>query len=225
MKCSQAHEWISEYVDGGLEAGKSRRLEEHLSLCAGCRELLEDFAAVKRTSAAIEVPPVPDAAWGRIRARLREERIAPRKAMPFLRPSPAVAFAALAIATIAAGAIFFSLRKSGRVEYGPEQKEQFVLAKLDEAEKHYELAIKSLSEALAAESGKPTPEVAEMFAGNMAAVDASIQACRRAVHSQPDDVAARDFLLAAYRKKIVLLDDLLQMNKNGFPGQEPGKAL
>ena len=51
---------------------------------------------------------------------------------------------------VAAGALFFSLRKGkDLVVEGPDQQEQRTLAKLDEAERYYELAVRSLSEALA----------------------------------------------------------------------------
>ena len=60
-----------------------------------------------------------------------------------------------------------------------------------------------------------------MFAGNLEVVDATIQACREAVRSEPDNVKARDFLFSAYREKVVLMGDLLEMNRTAAPGQ-PG---
>lgn len=225
MRCSRATKWISEYTDGELAAGKARRLEAHLADCTGCREVLEDFRAISRRARGLDSPPVPTETWGKIRSRLRDGK-APALAGPsFARFKPAYGLAAAAVAAVALGALFFSLRKSVSVPPGPEERERYTLAKLDEAEKYYEMAIKSLGEALAGEEGKLSPEVTEMFARNLDAVDASIQACRLAVRSEPDDVRARDFLLAAYRKKLVLLDDLLNIDRNGFPGQEPGKSL
>ena len=52
----------------------------------------------------------------------------------------------------------------------------------------YQQAIKSLSEAFAAEKGTLAPQVAELFDRNLSVIDASIQACRRAVLEEPDDL-------------------------------------
>ena len=64
-----------------------------------------------------------------------------------------------------------------------------------------------------------------MFERNLEVVDATIQACRQAVRSEPDNVQARDYLLAAYKEKIVLMGDLLDMNRKSLPEEEPGQAL
>ena len=122
--------------------------------------------------------------------------------MPFDGRRFAFAAASLALTVIAAGVLFFSLQKGREIVVsGPDQQEQRTLAKLDEAERYYELAVKSLGEALAGEKGRLSPEVAEMFEKNLEVVDATIQACRRAVRSEPDNVQARDYLLAAYKKR------------------------
>ncbi len=226
MTCSKTAKDISRYIDGDLGARRVRRLEAHLAGCAGCRALLDDFRAIAGMARRVATPPVPDGSWAKIRARLRSgETPAPSSAPSFGRFRPAYGLAAAAVAAICLGALFFSLRRGPGTAPGPSERERYSLAKLDEAELYYQKAIKALSEAIAYEKGGLPPQVAEMFARNMEVVDASIHACRLAVRSSPDDVGARDFLLAAYRKKLVLMDDILAMNRNGFPGQEPGQAL
>jgi hypothetical protein len=225
MKCSKAAQWISEYIDGELEAGKASRLEAHLAGCPACRALADDFRAISGTARRIEAPAAPGGAWTRIRAGLRAAE-APAPAAPlFGRFKPVYGLAAAAVAVIGLGALYLALSKAPAASSIRGERERYALAKLDEAEKYYEKAIKALGEAIAGENGRLSPAAAEMFAGNLAAVDASIQACRLAVRNEPDDVKARDFLLAAYRKKLVLLDDILDMNRNANPGLEPGKAI
>ena len=233
MNCAKAARWTSEYADGALDAGKSARLERHLESCPACRELLRDFRAMARDARGLDAPAVPNQAWTRIRARLRDGAAVPlRERRPAFAGSPfgsrrfAFAAASLALTVIAAGGLFFSLRK-GRdfVVSGPDQQEERTLAKLDEAERYYELAVKSLGEALAGDKGKLSPEVAEMFEKNLEVVDAMIQACRQAVRSEPDNVQARDYLLAAYKEKIVLMGDLLDMNRKSLPKEKLGVAL
>jgi anti-sigma factor RsiW len=224
MNCSKSAKKISEYVDGGLEAGEARRLEEHLEACPDCRRLVEDFRGISAAARRIETPSVPDGSWGKIRSRLRSPAAPDVRVPLFGRFRPAYGIAAAAMA-IGLGALFFVLSRGSLIPGGQAERERYALAKLDEAEKYYEKAIKAMGEAIADEKGRLAPQVAEMFARNMEVVDASIRACRAAVRNQPDDLKSRDFLLAAYSKKLVLLDDLLSMDRNGFPGQEPGKAI
>jgi anti-sigma factor RsiW len=228
MRCRKARIMISEYTDGTLVPRKTTCLEEHLGSCADCRAVLADLRVLVREARELETPPVPAAAWFRIRARLTES-VAPavrdERAL-FRRPRLAPALAALALMAVATGGVFIGLKLGRRpVVLSPDMQEQATLAKLDEAERYYELAIKSLGEALAGQGDKLSPEVAEMFARNLDVVDVTIQACRQAVRSEPDNVRARDYLLAAYREKIVLLDDLLDMNRTASPGERPGEAL
>jgi hypothetical protein len=233
MNCAKAARWTSEYTDGVLDAGKSARLERHLESCPDCRELLDDFRAMARDARGLEAPAVPVQAWTRVRARLRDGAAVPLAdkrpafaASPFGSRRFAFAAASLALTVVAAGVLFFSLRKGkDLVVEGPDQKEQRTLAKLDEAERYYELAVRSLNEALAGDKGKLSPEVAEMFEKNLEVVDTTIQACRQAVRSEPDNVQARDYLLTAYKEKIVLMGDLLDMNRKSLPKEELGQAL
>ncbi len=228
MRCRKARGMISEYTDGTLAPRKAAVLDEHLGTCADCRAVLADLRVLVREARGLETPAVPAAAWSRIQARLRESvATAARDERVFLgRPRLAPALAALALMAVAAGGVYVGLKLGRRpVVLSPDKQEQSTLAKLDEAERYYELAIKSLGEALAGQGDKLSPEVAEMFARNLDVVDVTIQACRQAVRSEPDNVRARDFLLAAYREKIVLLDDLLDMDRAASPGEKPGEAL
>ncbi len=219
---------ISEHTDGTLVPRKSVRLERHLETCAECRRVLADLRTIAREAGELETPPVPAEAWSRIRGRLRETGApAARAGRPlFGLPRLAPALAALALMVVAAGGAFVGLRLGRRpAALSPESRERTTLAKLDEAERYYQLAIKSLGEALAGQGGRLSPEVAEMFARNLEVVDATIQACREAVRNEPDNVGARDFLLAAYREKVVLLDDLLDMDRTAPAADGPGEAL
>ncbi len=70
MKCGQAREWMSEYVDGVLDQLRTQALTDHLNGCAECREELSDLE--KTLSLVREVKPVappPDLA-AKVRARL-----------------------------------------------------------------------------------------------------------------------------------------------------------
>ena len=99
------------------------------------------------------------------------------------------------------------------------------LAKLDEAEGHYQAAIRALSEAFASQKGVLVPQVAELFDRNLAVIDATIRACRRVVLEEPDDLQARNFLLAAYTEKVTLLDSALDLQRQGREAVGKGKKI
>lgn len=97
----------------------------------------------------------------------------------------------------------------------PQDREAYTLAKLDEAERHYEQAVRALGEAFAAEKGALPPEVVDLFDRNLSVIDSTIQACRAAVQAEPDDLEARNYLLAAYTRKAALLDSALDLQRGG----------
>jgi anti-sigma factor RsiW len=235
MRCRTAERWISEYVDGSLDGRKKARLERHLSGCADCRAVLEDFRALVETGPALEGPEPGEAVWSRIRARLesREGGLADAR-VPALRlrafgwGAPALKFAAaaaLALVLVAAG-VFYGIRigRSG-VRERIADPEKYTLAKLDEAERYYQQAIMSLSEAFAAQKGQMIPQVADVFERNLAVVDATIQACRQAVLKEPDDMQARNSLLAAYMDKVTVLDTALDLRTGSQAPRRQGASL
>jgi tetratricopeptide (TPR) repeat protein len=227
MKCAKAQRAISEYVDGSLDARRAGELERHVAGCPACREVLADLRRMKDAASALE-PPEPDpAVWRKIEARLVSGAAA-EPAAPVRVPGrwafgtglsslKLAGAAALALVLVGAG-VYFGLGVGGRgaARY-PKNSEKYTLAKLDEAEAYYRKAIRSLGEAFAAEKGAMIPQAAEMFERNLAVIDATIQACREAVRKEPDDLQARNYLLAAYMDKLTFLDTAL-----GLPKTNPG---
>lgn len=226
MRCRTARKLISRSIDEKLSARKGARLERHLAGCDDCRGLAADLRRIVDGAAGMETPAPSDKVWSNIRAGLAAETSgrtvqAPRRPVialgwPALR---AAGVAVVALVLVAAG-VFVGRRLGGsRTEpMGPEARERYTLAKLDEAEGHYEQAIKALGEAFAAEKGRLAPQVVELFDRNLAVVDATIQACREAVLAAPDDLEARSFLLAAYTRKITLLDSAVDLQKGERTG-------
>jgi len=223
MKCRKAHEDISRSIDGELSDKENARLERHLAECDDCRTLRDDLRKIVGGAARLEIPEPSDRVWLAIRAKLEAGTVrasaqgAPLSRRPLFGLSlPALRLAgvtALALILVASGLVIG--RRLGRtnVRLSPEAREAYTLAKLDEAERYYQQAIKSLSEAFAAEKGALAPQVAELFDRNLTVIDTTIQACRRAVLEEPDDLEARNFLMAAYTQKLTLLDSALDLQK------------
>jgi hypothetical protein len=235
MRCHRAQRYISEYADGSLDAPKAAELERHIEKCAACRELLADFRAMTEAAPRLAGPEPRDGVWLKIKSRLRA-REAGFVAVPEKAPrrwalgwnSPALKFAgasALLLILIASGVIVgIRLGRDGR-SAGLGDREKYTLAKLDEAERYYQKAIKSLGEAFAAQKGTMTPQVAEVFEKNLAVIDATIQACRQSVLKEPEDLQARNYLLAAYMDKVTFLDTALDFYGKNPAAVKRGQAL
>jgi hypothetical protein len=227
MRCHRAQRDLSEYVDGSLAGRKRARLERHLAACPACRQVLEDFRAITDVAPALAGPELRASVWPRIRARLEALEMEPSRAgvpVPGRRAfgwgMPALKFAGVAaiILMLAASGVFFGLRLGKRgVPERIADPEKYTLAKLDAAEHDCQKAIRSLSEAFAARQGTIAPQVADIFERNLAVVDATIQTCRQDVLKNPDNLQARNYLLAAYMDKVSVLDAALDF-ESGRPG-------
>ncbi|MCX6572259.1 MAG: zf-HC2 domain-containing protein [Candidatus Aminicenantes bacterium] len=231
MRCRKAHEYISRSIDGELSGRQTARLERHLASCGECRALLEDLRAIAGDAAKLDAPEPSDRVWKGIRAGLTAADLKPAReglgplfglSLPALRYA---GVAALAVVLVVSGVIIGTrLRRQG-TPAGSDRGEKYTLAKLDEAEGHYKAAIKSLSEAFASERGALVPQVAELFDRNLSVIDATIQACRRAVLEEPDDLQARSYLLSAYTEKVTLLDSALDLQRPGWEAAGKGKKI
>lgn len=226
MRCRKCQEAISRSIDGELSRREQARLEKHLALCPECRALSADLGKIVAGASRLATLGPSEKVWSNIRAELvrarREvERVGDARPRPaFWLGAPAlrsVGVAALALVVIVSGILVgLRLGRGGsRMPAGPEAREKYTLAKLDEAEGYYQKAIKSLTEAFASGKGSLPPEVVEIFDRNLSVVDTTIQACRRLVLEAPDDLEARNYLLAAYTQKITLLDSALDLQRGG----------
>jgi hypothetical protein len=236
MRCSKARKLISESVDGSVEARKAASLERHLEACPACREVLEDFRAMKSAASNLDTPEPGEAVWLRIKDRVASGGPAAETSAPvsvsgrfaFGLSGPALRFAsaaALVLVLIASGVVI-GLRLAGRgAAFYPRNSEKYTLAKLDEAEAYCEKAIKSLSQAFAGEKETMIPQAAEIIERNLAVIDATIQACREAVRKEPDDLQARSYLLAAYMEKVSFLDSALELSRKNPSALTRGKSL
>ena len=223
MRCRKANEYISRSVDGELSGRQAARLERHLASCGECRALLEDLRKIVGGATELDQPEPSDRVWRNIRAGLAAADLKParEKLDPARRPLfgfslPALRYAgvaALAVVLVVSGVVIGTRLGRQELPSGPDAGEKYTLAKLDEAERYYQQAIKSLSEAFTSEKGALAPQVAELFDRNLSVIDATIQACRRAVLEEPDDLQARSYLLSAYTVKVTLLDSALDLQR------------
>lgn len=226
LKCAAARKWISDYVDAGCDARQASALERHLRACPECRALLADFQSLKESAGELSSLEPPDEIWPKIRSRLSAEMdTAPKPAT--LRPARATAAGfrwalgtALAVVLIVGGMYIGSMISKGPSFLGRPSGEAYTLAKLREAEQHYQKAIVALTEAFASREGTTDPMILAEFRRNIAIIDRSLEACRRAVSNDPENIEPRSYLLAVYREKLDLLADMINIQDR--TSQTPG---
>jgi CHASE3 domain sensor protein len=162
----------------------------------------------------------PSEAWHKIEAKLKEKTqttkaFEPRKRWLF---SPAIfrySLISVLLLVIAIGVTIITphyLKK----EKSEINQQEYVLAKLKEAEHHYQLAIKALKEAISSQKGSLDPQVAKAFQENLRIINASINACKKAVLMEPDNLEARDYLLSAYQQKVNFLNEIINYSQRNL---------
>jgi predicted anti-sigma-YlaC factor YlaD len=215
MKCATARKGISEYIDKGMDETQTAAIATHCASCPECRKLMEDFKTISRRARELKEIAPPESAWLKIQEKLAAGE---QKVLTLAPPRsrwlglPRLSYAVSAVLVLLAVIGIFAVRPLFR---NPQDllshagSQEYTLAKLNEAEHHYQLAIKALAEAVTAKQSKLDPQVADVFRTNLAIVDASIDACKKAVLSDPDNIESRNYLLAAYREKTNLLTEMM----------------
>ena len=225
MKCVKAKKLISEYIDGDLSAGKVSSLEKHMESCQDCPKLLKDFQQIKQTAKGLSRTEPSGQTWFRIQARIKEKTQSPvpepRVRFLFFPARLRYAVSTALLSFIAVGIVIIGLRvwnREGTVKGNSGQ--EFALAKIQEAEQHYKLAIKALWEAVQIQKENFDPKVAETFRINLDLIDATLADCKRAIQSDPGDVESQYYLLAVYKKKAELLDSMIEVSSTSSQKKE-----
>jgi len=235
MKCSRARRLISDYIDNNLEAKKEPALKRHLEICPDCQKLLEEFEGIVEKAQKLEDHEPSSQIWLKIKARLQIES-EPVKTPAFGkgrwfdlvigRPLLKYAVSAVLVLAIAAGAVMLGVRYwKGLDPLQSKKNTQYTLAKLEEAERHYRKASQALAEAFASQKESLNPEVAKVLQAHLEIIDFSIEACRRAAFSDPNNIDVRNYLLFAYSKKIELLEQMVTIESASSEEREADKTL
>ena len=219
MKCSKARKMISDYVDDNLDAEKKSTLESHLRDCPDCQEVLRDLQRIAESVKELEEFSPPANTWLNIEARLAKEAKAgrvpqrpARKWFDFLVFQPKLKYALISVVLLAVmvGGVILGVRYfKGGITPALMDHQEYTLAKLEEAERHYQLAIKALAEAVSSREESLDPQVAQIFRTNLEIINASIKVCKKAVLNEPENIEARNYLLFVYREKLNLLNEMI----------------
>lgn len=231
MKCQTAKKWISEYIDGALDAAKKAQLDEHCTQCADCQKLLDDFQTISSSAKELDTFSPPESTWNKIQEKMATEdqevlRLVPQKQSWFSLPRLSYVLSAVLLVVFLSLVFIYGPKYwSGQAIVPELENQHYTMAKLKEAEHHYQLAIKALSEAAIAQKEELDPQVAEVFRTNLELIDQSINACRQAVLSEPNNIESRNYLLAAYKEKANLLNEIMAVKDTSSPEGETEETI
>jgi tetratricopeptide (TPR) repeat protein len=90
----------------------------------------------------------------------------------------------------------------------PLTEQELMNRQIARAEREYQKAIRLLDQAIAKQRDRLDPGLIRQYESSLALIDDSIAASRRALRERPDDPTAGQFLLAAYAKKLDLMQDI-----------------
>ena len=227
MRCSKAKKLINDYIDGNLDSNKNSALARHLESCQNCHLILEDFQRIAKSAQELEEVSPSAQTWLKIKARLKAETEtvpAPEKQkrrwfeLLIYQPKLKYALGSVLLLVVIVGTVTLGIRYwKGREALWRNDNQRYTLAKLEEAEHHYQLAIRELAAAASSQRESLDPQVARIFRTNLEIIDASIRACKKAVLDEPENIDARDYLLFAYREKLDLLDEMIAVKSNSPP--------
>ncbi len=85
---------------------------------------------------------------------------------------------------------------------------QLIQTHIARAEREYQGAIKLLDRVIARHRGEFAPGLLQQYQSSLALIDNSITESRRALRERPEDAASGQFLLAAYAKKLELMQEI-----------------
>lgn len=231
MNCHDYELQIGDAVDGTLDAPAQRALDAHLATCERCRQLAEDFRAIRAASLQLGPEAPPPHLWTRIAAAIDADVRRPRWP-EWLRAWPSFAAAAAAVAVVAAVSWMAWRDLSPVANPDPpivaadmgDPDPQPVEVELKLAEDQYVAAITGLQEIATTGGGELDPQTADVLQANLTVIDQAIGESRAALEAEPASDLAQESLFDALRNKVALLQDAVALINEMRKGNEEGAA-
>jgi hypothetical protein len=223
---------IEGYQSGELEAQQAVEVRAHLRECEGCGAelaLLESEAAIcaayaARTENALEAPPD---LWDRALERSKAPAVkgvgagknrtrwlgALVPSAPWLRQALAASLL-IAVSVVCTLFVVQSRRAKEVTEFQPaaaasgERSLEAALKSIQRAEQEYLNAIQVLTGVIEKQKSALDPRLIAELQENLKMIDQHIAATRRAYYDHPADAQLALYMLAAYSRKVELLQDL-----------------
>jgi len=242
--CERYTDLIGDEVDGTLDVRARPDLEQHLAACPSCRALLADLRRIRAAAGQLERLEPPAHVWPRLARRIEAERATGRPGghrVGWLGPAwrfGLAAAAVVAVAVVSGWAVWLvDHRGAGPAVQTPAAVSAAapataaagatpaaVAGELKLAAEHYEKAIAGLQQIARAGEGSLDPKVAEALQQNLAVIDQAIAQSRAALQTQPASEPAQASLLDAFRTKVGLLQETIELINEMRKGNEAGAA-
>ena len=222
ISCPDIQEDVSLWVDGELDPLRAETVKKHLGSCAVCASFHQDLNSIRKGVETLEPLDPPEHLWTRLRFQLEGEgliRPKPResfwaailpKRFPVLKPAWSGAILALFLAV--SSLLVYDLTTHSPVVPDPAAStshQEALLEELRKAEANYRAAIEALSVSSREKLKGLDPVLAQVFHDNLATMDYYLNECKEAVKNSPQNPLAHRYLLAAYQKKVELMQTIV----------------
>lgn len=204
---------LSEYLDDGLPPGERTALEAHLAGCEACAATLADLRRIVARAGSLEDRPPSRDLWGGIAGRIGTGPAAGPKVLrgPWRQISltlPQLAAAALVMAAVGAGAVWFAVGDGGAPP-----SEVITVAEPVSADPaarlvgltSYDAAVRDLEQVLADRRDILDTGTVRVIEESLVTIDRAIARARAALEADPSDPYLRHHLAQAMRRKLDLL--------------------
>jgi hypothetical protein len=204
MDCRRVGELLDDHVDGELSEGLSRELQAHLAACAACAQSEAGLRALLHRAAGLpaEFEPSRDL-WPGIEAGISGRR-AEHVGRSGTHPLAWSAAAAAALILLLSAATVWVAR-GGPSPAGPRSAAPSEWASLAASEPDYLRARTQMIEALEARRGQLSPETLKVIEENLAVMDRSLAAMKKALEKDPGNRGLAVLIEEMYREEIRLL--------------------
>jgi hypothetical protein len=231
MKCGHVLSLLEDYTDGEIGRRQAHAVESHLRRCAECRRELERLGReddlYRRYAGGLEQElQVSPGMWESVRVRLQEARESRSGWRLFGLFSPASPWArqllfASAVALLSVAATLIAVHyysSSAPVSHAPQwvaseengkpQTLENALQTIRRAEQEYLQAILVLNALVEKEKPSMDPRLVAEFEKSLKLIDENIAATRAAYYARPLDAYLAQYMLAAYERKVELLQEV-----------------
>jgi hypothetical protein len=230
MKCAEIENLMEDYHYGELNEKLTLQVEAHLAGCPGCSRILESLQAEdgiyreykKVLDRALEVHP---SSWDKIRVKAAARSRLPawtglsQAFKPYAIAQQALFASILVLISVSATlwvVRHFDERRTVAIQRSypnqirpvePKDLETAILS-IQKAEQEYIRAIQILDGIVEKRRSTLNPVLAAELERNLKAVDELVASTRKAYHAHPADPELAHYMLAAYKKKVDLLQEL-----------------
>jgi anti-sigma factor RsiW len=227
MVCIECQDLLSAFIDGDLPERRRTAIEAHLRACPPCQALCNDLAQIVEASSQLPLHTPSPSLWSRIEREISLGvarptwwgRLASRRfdfsitAQQVVAGAAAVVLCAGVLGTIRytspgslpSVAVNWDTLGGGSAAGLQAQALAHTLRPDDLAA--FRASVAEMQGGVERQQAQWSPELRSAFSRGLAAADATIAERERSLQAAPADGASRERLLAAYRDKLLFLDE------------------